>query len=67
MHATNATSQLYNSRKELSIDFYSASNFDEILANTPLDDKVLKQKIRYETKTPIHHVSDALRLVAIYR
>ena len=36
MHANNATSQLYKARKELSINFYSASNFDEILVNTPL-------------------------------
>ena len=32
-----------------------------------LDDKFLKRKIRHLSKTPIHHVSDALRLVAIYR
>ena len=31
------------------------------------DDKFLKRKIRHLSKTPIHHVSDALRLVAIYR
>jgi len=67
VHANNATSQLYKARNELNINFYSASNFDEILVNTPLDDKFLKRKIRHLSKTPIHHVSDALRLVAIYR
>ena len=36
VHANNATSELYKARKELNINFYSASNFDEILVNTPL-------------------------------
>ena len=36
VNSNNATNQLYKSRDKLRINFYSVSNFDEILANTPL-------------------------------
>ena len=49
VHANNATSELYKARKELKINFYSASNFDEILVNTPLGSISFESKKVYFT------------------
>ena len=63
---SNATSQLYQSREELRLRFYSAMNLDDSLKGTPLDNKRVLRKIR-QSKNWIHHISDSIRLASIYK
>ena len=66
VEANNATHQLFKAKEDLGIDFYSVFDFDGTLHGTPLDDGALKAQIK-ASKTKTHHMSDAIRLAALYK
>ena len=66
LEANNATFQLYQLKEALNLNFYSISNWDLVVKDTPLDDDDIKRKVLSSSKR-INHVADAFRLAVIYK
>ena len=66
LEANNATFQLYQLKEALNLNFYSISNWDLVVKDTPLEDDDIKQKVLSSSKR-INHVADAFRLAVIYK
>ena len=66
LDANNATFQLYQLKDSLNLNFYSVSNWDIVVKNTPLEDDNTKYRVLSSSKR-INHVSDAFRLAVIYK
>ena len=66
LNANNATIQLYQLKNSLNLNFYSVSNWDSVVKDTPLDDDDIRYRVLSSSKR-INHVADAFRLVVIYK
>ena len=66
LEANNATFQLYQLKEALNLNFYSISNWDLVVKDTPLEDDDIKKKVLSSSKR-INHVADAFRLAVIYK
>ena len=66
LEANNATFQLYQLKDSLNLNFYSISNWDAVVKDTPLEDENIKYRI-LSSSNRINHVSDAFRLAVIYK
>ena len=66
LDANNATFQLYQLKTALNLNFYSISNWNKVVKDTPLEDDDIKQKVLSSSKR-INHVADAFRLAVIYK
>ena len=66
LEANNATFELYQLKDSLNLNFYSISNWDAVVKDTPLEDENIKYRI-LSSSNRINHVSDAFRLAVIYK
>ena len=66
LNANNATFQLYQLKDSLNLNFYSISNWDSVVKDTPLEDDNIRYRVLSSSKR-INHVADAFRLAVIYK
>ena len=57
LNANNATFQLYQLKDSLNLNFYSVSDWDILVKDTPLEDNDIKQRVLSSSKR-INHVAD---------